>query len=166
MKGNGTQRERKRNNLLERKQYSSEKNSSTNNTRMKRTLIIIAAIMTAMTPLKAQNTTAEHNLEVAKQLETFSTLYNYLDMMYVDTLNAEKVIGKGINSMLASLDPYTEYYPESETKKLKRMMTGKYGGIGFQLLCLALGRNCFAHISILGIFYLVLVMSHSFHIQL
>ena len=130
VKGNGTQRERKRNNLLERKQYSSEKNSSTNNTRMKRILTIIAAVMTAMTPLKAQNTTTEHNLEVAKQLETFSTLYNYLDMMYVDTLNAEKVIGKGINSMLASLDPYTEYYPESETKKLKRMMTGKYGGIG------------------------------------
>ena len=74
---------------------------------MKRILTIIAAVMTAMTPLKAQNTTAEHNLEVAKQLETFSTLYNYLDMMYVDTLNAEKVIGKGINSMLASLDPYT-----------------------------------------------------------
>ena len=80
---------------------------------MKRRLTIIAAVMTAMTPLKAQNTPAEHNLEVAKQLETFSTLYNYLYMMYVDTLNADKVIGKGIISMLASFDSYIFYYPES-----------------------------------------------------
>lgn len=50
--------------------------------------------------------------------------------MYVDTLDADEVIGNGINAMLRSLDPYTEYYPESEVKELKNMLTGKYAGIG------------------------------------
>lgn len=51
-------------------------------------------------------------------------------MMYVDTLDADEVIGNGINAMLRSLDPYTEYYPESKVKELKNMLTGKYAGIG------------------------------------
>ena len=37
-------------------------------------------------------------------------------MMYVDTLDANKVIGVGIDAMLHSLDPYTEYYPEAKQK--------------------------------------------------
>ncbi len=71
-----------------------------------------------------------HNLEVAKNLEIFNALYKNLDMMYVDTLDANKVIGTGINAMLNSLDPYTEYYPEDKQKELKTMLTGKYAGIG------------------------------------
>ena len=50
--------------------------------------------------------------------------------MYVDTLDANKVVGVGIDAMLRSLDPYTEYYPESRQKELKTMLTGKYAGIG------------------------------------
>jgi len=50
--------------------------------------------------------------------------------MYVDTLDANTVIGTGINAMLRSLDPYTEYYPEEKQKDLKLLMTGKYAGIG------------------------------------
>ena len=71
-----------------------------------------------------------HNLEVAKNLDIFNTLYKNLDLMYVDTLDAEKVIGTGIDAMLRSLDPYTEYYPEAKQKELKTMLTGKYAGIG------------------------------------
>ena len=71
-----------------------------------------------------------HNLEVAKNLDIFNALYKNLDLMYVDTLDANKVIGTGINAMLQSLDPYTEYYPEEKQKELKQMLTGKYAGIG------------------------------------
>ena len=71
-----------------------------------------------------------HNLEVAKNLDIFNALYKNLDMMYVDTLDANKVIGVGIDAMLKSLDPYTEYYPEEKQKELKQMLTGKYAGIG------------------------------------
>lgn len=71
-----------------------------------------------------------HHLEVAKNLEIFNALYKNLDLMYVDTLDANKVVGAGIDAMLRSLDPYTEYYPEEKQKELKTMLTGKYAGIG------------------------------------
>jgi len=71
-----------------------------------------------------------HNLEVAKNLEIFNALYKNLDMMYVDTLDANKVVTAGIDAMLHSLDRYTEYYPEERQKDLKTMLTGKYAGIG------------------------------------
>lgn len=71
-----------------------------------------------------------HDFVVAKNMDVFTSIYKNLDMMYVDTLDADEVIGNGINAMLRSLDPYTEYYPESKVKELKNMLTGKYAGIG------------------------------------
>ena len=71
-----------------------------------------------------------HNFEVGKNLEIFNALYKNLDLMYVDTLDANKVITAGIDAMLNSLDRYTEYYPEERQKDLKTMLTGKYAGIG------------------------------------
>ena len=79
--------------------------------------------------VKAQDDN-DHNFKVAKNIEIFNNIYRYLDMIYVDTLDADEVIGTGIKGMLKSLDPYTEYYPESEVKNLKNMLTGKYVGIG------------------------------------
>lgn len=71
-----------------------------------------------------------HDFVVAKNMDVFTSIYKNLDMMHVDTLDADEVIGNGINAMLRSLDPYTEYYPESEVKEFKNMLTGKYAGIG------------------------------------
>lgn len=79
-------------------------------------------------PASAQNN--DHNFEVAKQLEIFCDIYRDLDMMYVDSLNAKEVVETGIRAILRSLDPYTEYYPQTDVKELKQMITGKYGGIG------------------------------------
>ena len=86
-------------------------------------------LLAAVTPAFAQQK-SNHNLEVGKNLDIFNQVYKNLDMLYVDTLNPSQVIGTGIKAMLSSLDPYTEYYPESETKNLKMMLTGKYAGIG------------------------------------
>lgn len=72
----------------------------------------------------------DHNFEVAKHLEVFNEVYKYLDLMYVDTLNAQEVVGTGISAMLKSLDPYTEYYPEDQVNRLRMLFTGKYVGIG------------------------------------
>ncbi len=78
----------------------------------------------------SDQTLKNHNLEVAKNLEIFNALYKNLDLMYVDTLDANKVVTAGIDAMLQSLDPYTEYYPDDRQKDLKQMLTGKYAGIG------------------------------------
>ena len=96
---------------------------------MKKTFIVIMLCMATVMGAWAQES-KNHNLEVAKNLDIFNALYKNLDMMYVDTLDANKVVKVGIDAMLQSLDPYTEYYPEEKQKELKQMLTGKYAGIG------------------------------------
>ena len=72
----------------------------------------------------------DHNFEVGKHLDIFNNVYKNLELLYVDTLSPKETIGTAINAMLRSLDPYTEYYSQEETKDLKMMLTGKYAGIG------------------------------------
>ncbi len=94
---------------------------------MRRFSVLVCAVMAFMASV-AQ--TKDHNFEVGKNLDLFNQVYKQLDLMYVDTLNPGEVIGYGINGMLRALDPYTEFYPEEKTKDLKRMITGKYAGVG------------------------------------
>jgi carboxyl-terminal processing protease len=74
-----------------------------------------------------------HNFEVSKNLEIFNSIYKTLDLYYVDSLQAEKQIDEAINYLLDGLDPYTEYFPEKETRDLETMTTGKYAGIGARI---------------------------------
>ena len=90
--------------------------------------VIAAALMLLCTT--AVTAQEDANFKMSKSLEIFNSIYRGLDMMYVDTLDAEKTIGTGISAMLRSLDPYTVYYPEDKTKELRTMITGKYAGIG------------------------------------
>lgn len=71
-----------------------------------------------------------HHFEVSKNLEILNSLYKELDLFYVDTINTENIIRIGIEAMLESLDPYTNYIPESEINDFKFMTTGEYAGIG------------------------------------
>ena len=86
------------------------------------------ALLAMLLPLAAMG--QNHNLEVGKNLDIFNALYSNLDLFYVDTLNPGQTMTAAIKGMLNSLDPYTEYYPEEETKNLQMMLTGKYAGIG------------------------------------
>ncbi len=103
---------------------------------MKKTFLVIllcAATVVGAWAQEQKNAASgskNHNLEVAKNLDIFNALYKNLDLMYVDTLDANKVLKTGIDAMLQSLDPYTEFYPEEKQKELKQMLTGKYAGIG------------------------------------
>ena len=94
---------------------------------MKRTLKLIILAAWLVLPATAQN---NHNFEVSKNLEIFNNLFKQLDLYYVDTLDADKLVKTATGSMLNTLDPYTEYYPDDERDDLKQMLTGKYAGIG------------------------------------
>ena len=72
----------------------------------------------------------EHNFSVAKNLDIFNSIYRQLDIFYVDSLEADKIIRVGIDAMTNELDIYTKFYPEEDMGDLKMMTTGKYGGIG------------------------------------
>ena len=94
---------------------------------MKRTLLILLTALSMTSSALAQT---EHNFTVAKNLDLFNTIYRQLDLFYVDSLEADKLIGVGIDAMTRELDLYTKFYPEEEMDELKMMTPGKYGGIG------------------------------------
>lgn len=87
---------------------------------------VIAAISIGLTSLKKD----DKSFEISKNLNIFASLFRDVNLFYVDDVNPEKMITTGINAMLKSLDPYTVYYPESETEDVKLMTTGEYAGIG------------------------------------
>ena len=96
---------------------------------MRRHLTLVLLLLGLTLSASAQKN-KDHHFEVGKHLDIFNQLYKNLELLYVDTLNPKETIGTGINAMLRSLDPYTEYYAQDETKNLRMMLTGKYAGIG------------------------------------
>jgi carboxyl-terminal processing protease len=96
---------------------------------MRRYIVPLFLFLTLSLTTQAQKN-SDHNFEVGKNLDIFNQVYKNLELLYVDTLNPKETIGTGINAMLRSLDPYTEYYAQDETKNLRMMLTGKYAGIG------------------------------------
>jgi carboxyl-terminal processing protease len=72
----------------------------------------------------------EDFFEVAKQIEIFTTLFKAVNANYVDETNPGELMDKAIKSMLADLDPYTNYFNEQDVVKFKINNTGEYTGIG------------------------------------
>ncbi len=72
----------------------------------------------------------EDYFEVSKNLDIFATLYRELNIYYVDETKPGDLMKNGIDAMLESLDPYTNYIPESDIEDYRFMTTGQYGGIG------------------------------------
>ncbi|MBX9852033.1 MAG: PDZ domain-containing protein, partial [Cytophagaceae bacterium] len=68
--------------------------------------------------------------EIAKNLDIFATLFKEVNTYYVDEVSPNQLMKKGIDGMLESLDPYTNYIPEDEIEDYRTNMTGQYGGIG------------------------------------
>ncbi len=68
--------------------------------------------------------------EIAKQIEIFTTLFKTVNQNYVDEVNPAELMDKAIKSMLADLDPYTNYFNEQDVVKFKINNTGEYTGVG------------------------------------
>ena len=93
-------------------------------------LLWAVALSISVLPLRAQQPKTESRFEVSKQLEILNALVKEVEMFYVDSVETEKMVRRGIDAMLKGLDPYTEYYPEQESDNMKLLVTGEYGGVG------------------------------------
>lgn len=71
--------------------------------------------------------------EILKNLDIFATMYKEVNANYVDDVNPNSLMEKGIDAMLNSLDPYTVYYAEDEIEDVRTENTGEYGGIGARI---------------------------------
>ncbi|SDY91297.1 S41 family peptidase [Hymenobacter psychrophilus] len=72
----------------------------------------------------------ERYFEIAKNLDIFATLFKEVNTYYVDEVPPAKLVKTGIDAMLRSLDPYTNYIAEDDIEDFRTMTTGQYGGIG------------------------------------
>ena len=91
--------------------------------------VLLAAVLVAVAFFSFKSGD-DRNFQIAKNLDTFNSIVKELDMFYVDTLDPNKTVREGIDYMLSSFDPYTEYYPEDDQAELQQMLNASFGGIG------------------------------------
>jgi carboxyl-terminal processing protease len=96
---------------------------------MKRKIVYLSLLL-AIAVAFSFNKPAERYFEIAKNLDIFATLFKEVNALYVDEVNPNKLVRTGIDAMLVSLDPYTNYIPEDEVEDFRTTNTGQYGGIG------------------------------------
>lgn len=96
---------------------------------MKQTVFTLALLCSTLSGW-AGGANSNRNIEISKHLDIFNAIYKELDLLYVDSIRPEKTIKLGIDEMLMSLDPYTNYIPEENMDQLKLMTTGEYAGVG------------------------------------
>lgn len=96
---------------------------------MKKKFFWLFSLITIITALSFTKP-AERYFEIAKNLDIFATLFKEVNALYVEEVNPNKLVRTGIDAMLGSLDPYTNYIPEDEVEDFRTVNTGQYGGIG------------------------------------
>jgi carboxyl-terminal processing protease len=90
--------------------------------------LILAIIFSGIAFLNSSY--VDNYFEITKNLDIFVTLFRELNLYYVDETKPGDLMKTGIEGMLESLDPYTNYIPESDIEDFRFMQTGQYGGIG------------------------------------
>lgn len=93
---------------------------------MKKSVVFVFSLLLALSTFAQE----DKSFEIAKNLEIFANVYKNLHLYYVDDVDPGKTMKTAIDAMLASLDPYTNYYPESDMEDVKLQLLGQYGGIG------------------------------------
>ena len=86
----------------------------------------VVLLLNTSVPGNAQS----RNFKLTQGLEIHYNILRTLATEYVDTVDFAKLINYGIDAMLQSIDPYTEYVPEEDSESIELITTASYGGIG------------------------------------
>ena len=95
---------------------------------MRRLLILLGLPLALLVTVAAS--VKDDYFEMSKQLEIMQSAFRELNLFYVDELAPGDLMETGIKAMLAQLDPYTRYFPETKMEDVRFMQTGEYGGVG------------------------------------
>lgn len=93
-------------------------------------LILVVLITTTVQSQTTQTDKNQRYFDINKSIDIFNSVIRELDMFYVDSVKVDSLVNGTIRTMLARMDPYTEYYAEENIGDLQFMTTGEYGGIG------------------------------------
>lgn len=93
-------------------------------------LALALGVLMLPAPMVAQRSKGSNKQSYAKALDVLGASMALLDRYFVDSVDMDRLSKQGIDAMLQSLDPYTEYYAKDDNDKLKMITTGEYAGIG------------------------------------
>ncbi|HAA12916.1 MAG TPA: peptidase S41 [Cytophagales bacterium] len=96
----------------------------------KRLLGLFLVLTLSVTAFFAFDAPNDRYFQIVKNLDIFASLFKEVNAYYVDEVNPNEMMKTGIDAMLNSLDPYTNYIPEDAIEEYRTMTTGRYGGIG------------------------------------
>ena len=91
-----------------------------------KSITLCLIILTSLAFIEGNN----KQFEISKNLEIFTNIYRELNTNYVDDIDPARIMRTGIEAMLETLDPYTNYISESDIESYRYMAEGKYDGIG------------------------------------
>ena len=83
--------------------------------------------------LSQGNKVVDNLFEYSKNIEIFTALYKELGTTYVDEIEPGKLMKTGIDAMLKSLDPYTNFFSEYQAEEALMERQGQYGGVGCRI---------------------------------
>lgn len=94
-------------------------------------LVLILTILSFSIGFKLQD--SDYFFKINKSIEIFGNVYKEIAFNYVDEVDPETLMKAGIEGMLKTLDPYTNFITSSEASDVELITTGKYGGIGITI---------------------------------
>ena len=97
---------------------------------MKKALIIFTVVLSGFIGMGAAVYNNDKLFEISKNIEIFSNLFKELNTYYVDDIDPSKLMKVGIDAMVETLDPYTNYFSETQIETWRYLTEGKYEGIG------------------------------------
>ena len=96
----------------------------------KRRFLILSLVIALSFSFGFVTNVTDNYFEISKNLDIFGKLYREINSLYVDDTDPSDLMRTGIDAMLNSLDPYTNYISEEEVEDFRFMSTGQYGGVG------------------------------------
>ncbi len=99
---------------------------------MRKKMLKIVAVLLIFVSGMATTVLTETNrhFEILKNIEIFANVYREVNTNYVDEIDPGQFMRTGIDAMVGSLDPFTNYISESDIESYRFMTEGKYHGIG------------------------------------
>ncbi len=94
-------------------------------------LLLIASVFVAVAAYRVNDN--DLFFLIKKNFTLFSEVYNEISLRYVDEVNPETIMRRGLNSMLQTLDPYTVLFDEAQNQQMSILTTGKYAGVGIDV---------------------------------
>ena len=102
--------------------------------RFNKAAIFLFIVLTSFAFSDKRDNYEKDYFEITKNLKILASIYERVNNYYVDEPLPGDLMKKGIDAMLASLDPYTVYIPESNIEDFRLITTGQYGGIGASII--------------------------------